>query len=94
MKNTKVIFFIAVLIFAVSAITTPKKAAPITYETQTICTSTVSDAKKQIDSYTKSGYRVKFMVSQSVGTSVNSNGYKSPQRDISGWLIIVLEKEK
>ena len=65
----------------------------------TLTPTSVSQAKSQIDLFVSKGYRVKFIESQSVGTSVNSrsntnNAFDASHRDIRGEFLIIMEKQR
>lgn len=66
-------------------------------EKETICVvSPYSSAiKEAVDKYTKEGYEVTHLVSQSISTSV-STGSAEPlnkQRDVKGDIILVMQKQ-
>jgi len=77
----------------------PKTETKVVTETKCFVNQNMSIIKVYIESYTKQGYTVKQLISQSVSTSIDehyhykgmTNGYG--YRDIKGDIILVLEKQ-
>lgn len=70
---------------------------PVVKQTVSVICATPELVKIYIDIYSKQGFCVKQLESQSVTTSVNSrsnsgDAYDYPQRDLYGKFVLVLEK--
>lgn len=94
--NTTLILVLVIALFILIAAKVPKK---VIEPKQTLCfvCPNAENVKVYVDNYTKQGFTVKEIACQTVATSINtrsnsSSAYCSPQRDLYGKFVLILEK--
>lgn len=99
MKNFFIVCSIVAISFCVAISISSEAQSERKNETVVFVSNSMWTIKFKIDSINRvsPGYRVKIINSQAVATSVNSrtntnNAYDSPQRDLKGDIICVMEK--
>lgn len=93
--NILLAIVVAVLVLFIAA--TPNKKPKTIIDTQVFTCNTSGLAKAYILDWSRKGYKVDHMISQSVSTSIqtrnNGRAYFETYRDIKGDIIIVMTKE-
>ncbi len=86
------------IVIAVLLLSATKKPKIKIVDTKTFTCNTSGLAKSYIDSWSKKGYQVQFIISQSVSTSIDNYYHNyisgnSNYRDLRGDIIIIMTKE-
>lgn len=93
MKNpTTILLISAILVIILMSLKTPE-TKPVLKQTVSVICNTPELVKIYIDVYSKQGYYVKEITSQSVSTSMNFSDYNyKASRELYGKFILVMEK--
>lgn len=92
----KLLTFISIAVFLGTFTISSTDKATTNSDIITLIPASLPQAKEQIDLFVSKGYRVKFIVPQSVSTSINDYHYNNggSYRDIRGGFIVIMEKQR